>query len=55
MQSDGDSFCGVVVLYSFNKTYQDEDNILDQIYIKQKLRIFFMIILFLYENVRNAY
>ena len=33
MQSDGNSFCGDVVLDSFNKESRDEDNILDQIYI----------------------
>ena len=31
MQSDGNSFYGVVVSDSFNKTSRDEDNILDQI------------------------
>ena len=30
MQSDGNSFCGDVVLHSFNMSYSDEDNILDQ-------------------------
>ena len=33
MQSDGNSFCGDIVLDSFNKAYRDEDNILDQIYL----------------------
>ena len=32
MQSDGNSFCGDVVLESFNKASQDEDKILDQIF-----------------------
>ena len=32
MQSDGNSFCGDVVLDSFNKASRDEDQILDQIY-----------------------
>ena len=32
MQSDGNSFCGDVVSDSFNNTFRDEYNILDQIY-----------------------
>ena len=32
MQSDGKSFCGNVVLDSFNMSYRDEDSILDQKY-----------------------
>ena len=32
IQSDGNSFCGDVVLDSFNKASRDEDNILDQKY-----------------------
>ena len=36
MQSDGNSFCGNVVLDGFTEAYRDEDNILDQIY-KSKL------------------
>jgi len=35
MQSDGNSFCGDVVLDSFNKAYRDEDSILDQKFEKQ--------------------
>ena len=35
MQSDGNSYCGDVVLDSFNMTYRDEDGILDQKYEKQ--------------------
>ena len=35
MQSDGNSFCGHVVLNSFNKACRVEDNILDQIYKRQ--------------------
>ena len=34
MQSDGNSFCGNVVLDSFNKAYRNEDSILDQIYVR---------------------
>ena len=33
MQSDGNSFCGDVVSDSFDKTYRDEDNNLEQ-YLK---------------------
>ena len=35
MKSDGNSFCGDVVLDSFNTAYRDEDSILDQKYEKQ--------------------
>ena len=35
MQSDGNSFCGDVVLGSFNVSYRDEDSILEQMYYKQ--------------------
>ena len=34
MQSDGNSFCGDIVLDSFNKASKDEDNIVDLIYMK---------------------
>ena len=34
IQSDGNSFCGDVVLDSFNIVYSDEDSILDQKYEK---------------------
>ena len=30
MQSDGNIFCGDIVLESLNKTSRDEDNIVDQ-------------------------
>ena len=43
MQSDGNIFCGDVVLYSFNKASRDEENILDQIYIKN-----------IYKNSKSA-
>ena len=36
MQSDGNRFCGDVVLDSFNMAYKDTDSILDQKYEKQK-------------------
>ena len=39
MQSDGNSFGGDVVPGSFNKTYRNEDNILDQIYEGKYVRI----------------
>ena len=35
MQSDGNSFCGDVVLDSFNMKYSDEDSILNKKYEKQ--------------------
>ena len=35
MQLDGDSFCGDVVLGSFNMVNSDEDRILDQKYEKR--------------------
>ena len=35
MQSDGNSFCGDVVLDSFNIEHSDEDSILDKKYEKQ--------------------
>ena len=35
MQSDGNSFCGDVVLDGFNMSYRDEDSILEQKYEKQ--------------------
>ena len=36
MQSDGNSFCGDVVMDSVHTASRDKDNILDQIYKKQK-------------------
>ena len=45
MQSDRNTFNGDVVLDSFNKVSREEDNILDQKYKKQILRIFIMKIL----------
>ena len=38
MQSDENSFCGYVVLDSFNKAFWDEDNILVQINISKYVR-----------------
>ena len=35
LQSDGNSFCGDVVLDSFKMEYSDEDSILDKICEKQ--------------------
>ena len=35
MQSDGKSFCGDVVLDSFNMEYSDEDSILEKKYEKK--------------------
>ena len=45
MQSDRNSFCGDVVLESFNKASRNEDNFLDQIYESKYGRIFIMMIL----------
>ena len=45
LQCDAICFCGDVVSDSFNKTFRDEDNILDQIYKNIHVRIFLMIIL----------
>ena len=54
MQSDGNSFGGDVVLDSFNKTFRDEDNILDQIYKSEYVRIIIMMILILYKMIRKC-
>ena len=35
MQSDGNSFCGDVVLYSINMAYSNKDSILNQKYEKE--------------------
>ena len=42
MQSDGDYFCGDVVLGSFNMSYSDEDSILEQKFKSKYLEIFIM-------------
>ena len=56
MQSDGNSFCGDVVLDSFNKASRDEDNILDQIYKKQKcLDFYYVNFIFSIKMYENAY
>ena len=54
MQSDGDSFCGDVVLDSFNKASRDENNILDKKYKSKYIRIIFMTILILYDIIRKC-
>ena len=53
MQSLGNSFCGDVVSVSFNKTYRDEDSILDQIFKIKYVRIIIMMILILYNIIRK--
>ena len=53
MQSDGNSFGRDVVSESFNKTMRDEENILDQIYKSQYVRINIMMILILYNIIRK--
>ena len=47
MQSDGNSFGGDVVSGSFNKTFLDEENILDQIYKSKCFWIILVMILIL--------
>ena len=37
IESDGNSFCGDVVLGSFHMSYRDQDNILEQKYEKQNI------------------
>ena len=54
MQSDGNRFCGVVVLNSFKKASRDEDNILDKVYKSKYVRISIMIILILYNIIRKC-
>ena len=44
MQSDGNGFCGDVVLNIFNKASRDEDSILDQAYTGKYFWIFITII-----------
>ena len=51
MQSDGNSYCGNVVLNSFNKESRNEDNILDQIYKSKYFRIIFMMFYILYNII----
>ena len=54
MQSDGHSFCGDVVLNSFNKASRDEDNILDQVWKSKYVRIYIIMILILYHIIRKC-
>ena len=42
MQSDGNGFCGDVVLYSFNRVYSDEDSIWDPNYESKYFWIFIL-------------
>ena len=53
MQSDGNSFCGDVVMSSFIKTSRDEDKFLDQTYKCEYVRVIIMMILILY-NIREC-
>ena len=46
MQSDGSSFCGKVASDSSNKTYQNKDNILEQIYKRKYVKKLENILLF---------
>ena len=47
------SFCGDVVLDSFNKVSRDEDNILDQILKFKYVRLCFVMILILYNIIQK--
>ena len=49
MLSDGNSFCGDVVLDSFNNASRDKENILDQIYKSKYVRNIITMILILYN------
>ena len=53
MQSDGNSFCGDVVLNRFNKASRDEGNNLDQVYKSKCVWIFIMMILILYKIIKK--
>ena len=50
MQSDGKSVCGDVVLNIFYKVSRNEDNILDQIYMRKYIRIIMDILKKWYDN-----
>ena len=54
MPSDGNSFCGNVVLDSFNKASWDDDKILDQIYESKYVQIIKTKILILYNILRKC-
>ena len=54
MQSDGNGFCGDVVLDSFIKASRDEDNMLDQMYKSKYVRNFIMVILILITIFEKA-
>ena len=54
MQSNGNSFCRDVVLNSFNKAPRNEDNILDPVYKSKYVRSFIMMILILYDIIRES-
>ena len=55
MQSDGNSFFGDVVSGSFNKTFRDKDNYLEQIYKSKYVRIIFVMILISIKLYENSY
>ena len=52
--TDVNSYCGDVVLDSFNYAFRDEDIILDQIYHSNCIRNIFMVIFFLYNIIRKC-
>ena len=53
MQSDRNSFCGDIVLDSFNKASGDENNILHKIYESIYVRIFIMMILIVHNIIQK--
>ena len=53
-RSYANSFWGYVVLETFNNVSRDEDNILDQIYIKQIVRIYIMMIFDFHNIIRQC-
>ena len=53
-QLDGNSFGGDVVSGSFNETFRDEDNILDQVYNSKYVRIILSMILNLNNIIRKC-
>ena len=53
MQSDRNSFCGDVVMKSFEKGSRDEENMLDQIYKSKYVRNFIIMFLILYNIIQS--
>ena len=55
LQSEGNNFCGDVVLVSFNEIFLNEDHILYQTNKSKCVKIIIMMILILYTMIQNAY